>query len=319
VDKPQIEFTGYVDEEDLPNLFQSSSVAVMPYSSSTGSSGVAHLASAYGVPIVCADLPDFRQMAQGEDLALDFYEAGNARDLADCLVRFLQDPEKQRAMATQNFSAALRMTMPNIVQKYLRHFELHQRTAALRHVTRFRRLPNWVPWKSLLLRAITRKSLSWLHRPAIPASALKAGNIRRLLNGNGDRSRDLGRGGIPVHDDGVIAGGGILWRGKLDAAARSADEADYGENASGKDLKSALAPHTADKNQASQAEGPSRGSEELIPFPLGQIHSTNGNGGNGKNGSGSAGAGSNGHGRERTAETDGKSGAGERDGIVERS
>ena len=65
---PQIEFTGYVHEDALPNLFQSSSVAVMPYSSSTGCSGVAHLACAYGVPIICADLADFRQMAEGEEL-----------------------------------------------------------------------------------------------------------------------------------------------------------------------------------------------------------------------------------------------------------
>ena len=318
VDKPQIEFTGYVNEEDLPNLFQTSSVAVMPYSSSTGSSGVAHLASAYGVPIVCADLPDFRQMAQGEDLAIDFYEAGNARDLADCLVRFLQDQEKQRAMAARNFSAALRMTMPNIVKKYLRHFELHQRTAALRHVTRFRRLPNWVPSKSFLLRAITRKSLSWLHRPAIPASVLNRGNGTGLLNGNGDGRRDLDRGGVSIHDDGVVAAGGILWRGKLAPPAGSADQADYGKNGNGKQLKSALAPHSADKNQAGQTEGPSRGSEEWVPFPLGQVHSANGNGRNGKNGSGSAGGGSNGHGRERTTEADGKSSAGEHDGIVER-
>jgi hypothetical protein len=78
----RIEFTGYVPEESLPELFQSSSVTVMPYSSSTGSSGVAHLACAYGVPIVCADLADFRQMAAEEDLAVDFYRPGSARDLA---------------------------------------------------------------------------------------------------------------------------------------------------------------------------------------------------------------------------------------------
>jgi len=71
---PGIEFTGYVHEDNLPNLFQTSSVAVMPYSSSTGCSGVAHLACAYGVPIVCADLPDFRQMADGEELAMEFYQ-----------------------------------------------------------------------------------------------------------------------------------------------------------------------------------------------------------------------------------------------------
>src|ERR1700729_3279689 len=132
---PRIEFTGYLDEDRLPDLFQSSSLAVMPYSSSTGCSGVAHLACAYGVPIVCADLADFRQMADGEGMAIEFYKPGDAKDLAACLIRFLTDPVKQQTMAEQNFSAALRMTMPNIVLKYLRHFELEQRTVALRHVT----------------------------------------------------------------------------------------------------------------------------------------------------------------------------------------
>src|ERR1700686_4883531 len=68
----RIEFKGYEPEDALPDLFQSSSVAVMPYSSSTGCSGVAHLACAYGVPIVCAELADFRQMAQAEELAIQF-------------------------------------------------------------------------------------------------------------------------------------------------------------------------------------------------------------------------------------------------------
>ena len=116
---PRIEFRGYVPEDGLPDLFQSSSVAVMPYSSSTGCSGVAHLACAYGVPIVCADLADFRQMAQGEELAIEFYPPGNAQGLADCLMQLLQDSNKQQALAVQNFSAGLRMTMPNVVQKYL--------------------------------------------------------------------------------------------------------------------------------------------------------------------------------------------------------
>lgn len=166
-----VEFTGYVPEEGLADLFQRSSVTVMPYTSSTGSSGVAHLACAYGVPIVCADLQDFRQMAASEDLAVGFYEPGNARDLADHLIGLLENPEKQRAWAMQNFAAALRTTMPNIVEKYLRHFELHQRIEALRYVTRFRRLPNWLPFKSVLLRAVTRNSLNWVQPSVLPRAA----------------------------------------------------------------------------------------------------------------------------------------------------
>src|SRR3954462_4685574 len=53
-DNPRIEFTGYVAEEHIANLFRKATVLVMPYSSATGSSGVAHLAAEYGVPILSA-------------------------------------------------------------------------------------------------------------------------------------------------------------------------------------------------------------------------------------------------------------------------
>src|SRR6202008_3914609 len=137
------------------------------YTSSTGCSGVAHLACAFSVPIISADLPDFRQMAQSEELAIEFYPPGDAPGLADCLFRLLMDSEKQYGMAMRNFSAALRMTMPNVVQKYLRHFELQQRVETLRYVSRVRRLPRWIPSKSLLLRLMTRNSLGWRQRSAI--------------------------------------------------------------------------------------------------------------------------------------------------------
>jgi glycosyltransferase involved in cell wall biosynthesis len=196
---PRIEFTGYVHENRLPDLFQTSSVAVMPYSSSTGCSGVAHLACAYGVPIVCADLDDFRQMSDGEGMAIEFYKPGDAQDLAACLVRFLTDPAKQQAMAEQNFSAALRMTMPNIVLKYLRHFELEQRALALRQVTRFRRLPSWVPSKSFLLRLMTGKTLGWVHRSALQRPTARPKNMKPLLDDNVDGRGEIGGTRIPIN------------------------------------------------------------------------------------------------------------------------
>lgn len=203
---PNIEFRGYVPEADLEELFQSSSVAVMPYSSSTGCSGVAHLACAYGVPIVCADLADFRQMAQAEELAIDFYPPGNEQGLADCLAGLLQDPNKQRVMATQNFAAALRMTMPNVVQKYLRHFELQQRVQTLRYVSRVRRLPRWIPSKSLLLRFMTRNSLSWARRSAVLHSSWDGRAELNSLNRNANGGRGLNGSGNTVDRDDVVVG-----------------------------------------------------------------------------------------------------------------
>ena len=161
-DNPRVIFTGYVPEDKIPELFQTATVAVMPYSSAAGSSGVAHLAAAYGLPIICADIADFREMAENENLAIAFYETGNRQSLADQLVNLLESPERQRQMAEQNFSAAMRMTMPQIVRQYLRAFDVHQRTRALEPLRRFRRLPAWVSTRSALARAVSARTAPWV-------------------------------------------------------------------------------------------------------------------------------------------------------------
>ncbi|MGH9497943.1 MAG: glycosyltransferase [Terriglobales bacterium] len=127
----RIDFLGYVAEGDIADLFRSSSVVVMPYDSATGSSGPAHQACEFGVPMVCADIPDFRTMAADEEMAISFYKTGNGADLAEKLAVLLGSRELQRQMAEQNFSAAVRMTMPNVVRNYLRWFELAERRRAL--------------------------------------------------------------------------------------------------------------------------------------------------------------------------------------------
>lgn len=122
-----IEFRGYIAREDIPELFRTSSVLVMPYDSATGSSGPAHQACEYGLPIVCADIPDFQEMAAEEDMAVSFFKAGDAADLAGKLTTILQSAELQRSMAERNFAAGMQMTMDNVVRNYLRWFELNKR------------------------------------------------------------------------------------------------------------------------------------------------------------------------------------------------
>lgn len=127
-----IEFRGYVAEEDIPELFQTTSLLVLPYDSATGSSGPAHQACEYGVPIVSADLPDFRGMASDEDMAIRFYQIGNAQDLANQMTAILASPELEYEMAEQNFAAGVEMTMTNVVNNYLRWFRLNNIKRALR-------------------------------------------------------------------------------------------------------------------------------------------------------------------------------------------
>lgn len=251
---PRIEFRGYVPEDELADLFQGSSVAVMPYSSSTGCSGVAHLACAFSVPIVSADLPDFRQMAQSEELAIEFYAPGDAQGLADCLHRLLKDPEKQYAMATQNFSAALRMTMPNVVQKYLRHFELQQRVQTLKYISRVRRLPRWIPSKSLLLRFLTRNSLSWARRSVVLHTSWSDMPLSTLLHDNGNGGGNLGGSGIPVNGDGVAARGGEALRRAITSGAGNGADNGKAHHATGYELEGAPAIDLSNEKYTEQSQ-----------------------------------------------------------------
>ena len=76
-------------EADVPDLFSTTSIVVLPYDSATGSSGPAHQACEYGLPIVSADIADFRDMAADEDMAISFYKTGDPVDLAAQLIGLL--------------------------------------------------------------------------------------------------------------------------------------------------------------------------------------------------------------------------------------
>jgi glycosyltransferase involved in cell wall biosynthesis len=156
---PRIEFAGYVAEEDIPELFKTTSLLVMPYSSSTGASGVAHQAAEYGVPIVCADIPDFREMAEYEGLAIQFYPVNNTQAFGEAVVEMLSNPEMLSEMCEKNYNAALRMTMPNIVRNYLRIFQKNQFVKTLKKQSRARELPAWAPTRSSAFVSPSKKKI----------------------------------------------------------------------------------------------------------------------------------------------------------------
>jgi glycosyltransferase involved in cell wall biosynthesis len=298
----RIEFRGYVPEDELADIFQGSTVAVMPYSSSTGCSGVAHLACAYGVPIVCADIPDFRQMAQAEELAIEFYPAaGSAQGLAECLFDFLQDTPKQHQMAVQNFSAGLRMTMPNVVQKYLRHFELQQRVQTLRYVSRFRRLPRWIPSKSLLLRLMTRNSLGWARRSAIMHSPWNNRAEPGSVNGDGNSRGRVDGSGLAVDGKNIRVDGRAGLNGFQAVTSARSPRYQGREDGNGSQRhQQASASDRAQDGYSKQAEAAQSSSEKESPT-LSPVRSRHGAGFEAESGSDGAGPGSNGRREERTA------------------
>ncbi len=71
-------------------------------------------------------------MASDEDMAIRFYQIGNARDLANQIIAILESPELELQMAEHNFAAGVEMTMTNVVNNYLRWFRLNNAKRTLR-------------------------------------------------------------------------------------------------------------------------------------------------------------------------------------------
>jgi glycosyltransferase involved in cell wall biosynthesis len=169
----RIRFLGYLPEEAIGEFFQSASIAVMPYTSSAGSSGVAHLAAQYGVPIIASDLRDFRELAEHERMAMEFFPVGDAPSLAAKLRQLLQSPQLLTAMAQQNFAAAMQMTMPRVVREYLHTFERIRRLSVLEELSRLRQSSNWLPGRESLGRKLGEELQSW-DNPARPPDSFNS-------------------------------------------------------------------------------------------------------------------------------------------------
>lgn len=121
VDLAGLRFTGYVAEEDVPQLFQDASVVVFPYTSTTGSSGVLHQAGNYGRPVVLPQLGDLAELIAEEGYTGEFFTPDDPQSLAAALARLLDDPAHRRAMGTQNYLAACGLPMADVVEWYLLH------------------------------------------------------------------------------------------------------------------------------------------------------------------------------------------------------
>ncbi|WP_010518626.1 glycosyltransferase [Croceivirga radicis] len=120
---PQLRFTGYVPEEDVQRIFQESAVAVFPYTSTTGSSGVLHQAGSYGKAVVLPDLGDLGILVREEGYTGEFFEADNSDSLANAIEKILVNDAYRVELGQTNYQAATSLPMSKITSMYLDLFE----------------------------------------------------------------------------------------------------------------------------------------------------------------------------------------------------
>ena len=113
-----IKFTGYVAEEDLQSLFHSTCLLLLPYSSNTGVSGVAHLACSYGLPIVATDLPDMLDMAHKENMQVAYFNFDRPWSGVRAIEQLFENPHRLIAQGRRNFEISQESSFDDHIVNY---------------------------------------------------------------------------------------------------------------------------------------------------------------------------------------------------------
>jgi len=121
-DVPNLRFTGYVEEEDVPVLFEEAAMVVFPYTSTTGSSGVLHQAGSFGKAVVMPDLGDLSLLVKEEGYEGEFFEPTSTKSLASAIKKLVLEDDYRRAIAKKNYQAATALPMSEITRRYLNIF-----------------------------------------------------------------------------------------------------------------------------------------------------------------------------------------------------
>jgi len=120
---PNVHFTGYVAEEDVPRIFQDCTVVAFPYNSTTGSSGVLHQAGQFARAAVMPNIGDLEELVEEEGYRAEFFEPGDAASLTEALWRVVGDEERARELGLANWHAAAGLTLDEVSDWYLLHFQ----------------------------------------------------------------------------------------------------------------------------------------------------------------------------------------------------
>ncbi|GGM37844.1 hypothetical protein GCM10008956_12750 [Deinococcus arenae] len=122
-DVPNITFTGYVAEEDVPRVFSDCTVVAFPYSATTGSSGVLHQAGEFGRGAVMPNIGDLADLIEEEGYRAEFFTPEDPESLAEALWRVISDPRQAAALGEANWRVASSLPLADVADWYLLHLE----------------------------------------------------------------------------------------------------------------------------------------------------------------------------------------------------
>jgi len=118
---PNVQFVGYVPNDRLHLLFHRTHVLVLPYHTCTGTSGMAHLAASFGVPIVATDLPEFKELVkEGCGIILCSHTVDS---MVEKVQYVLDHPEVSSSLRRRSLEFAGTRTWDKIAKEFFKHYK----------------------------------------------------------------------------------------------------------------------------------------------------------------------------------------------------
>jgi glycosyltransferase involved in cell wall biosynthesis len=122
---PHINWLGYVPQEELLNTFVQATILVVPYTATTGASGIVLRTAGLGRPMVVSDLPELRATLEDVGLRAAFYPANDLPALFETLNNLLTDSALRFELAQHNYNIIRKhLTLTHTAQAYINAFDL---------------------------------------------------------------------------------------------------------------------------------------------------------------------------------------------------
>lgn len=117
-DTSSINFTGYVPEDSLDELFADADLAILPYNVSVGTSGVLNLAMGYGVPVLATDREPMKNIETQENSKVLFCD-DTPEAAADKVEELHDNPSVLEEVAEENHQLAEEKSMKKTCEEIL--------------------------------------------------------------------------------------------------------------------------------------------------------------------------------------------------------
>lgn len=118
-DVPGVEFLGYVEQDDLQDVWTDASLVVMPYRTCTGVSGVYQLAKSYGRPVVVYDVESMHTSTIETGGAAEFVPPNDPDAMAATVVDLWRDRARMHQMALKNANAGTESTIDDTAATFV--------------------------------------------------------------------------------------------------------------------------------------------------------------------------------------------------------